>query len=112
MRTLTIGLFVTAVATLPLTARADWNDVKQEGAQLQQKGKDLQHEGQNLQERANRTEERGKALEQRGKTLEKKGEHARDEAASDYRKGEAAGKGVSRTVHRTETRRTTTEEKK
>lgn len=75
MRQLLTGVFVTAVAALPLVARADWDNLKEHGASLEQQGKDLQ--------------QKGKDVEKRGTDLKKKGDTAHDNAVTDYNKGRA-----------------------
>ena len=78
MKKLITGVFVTSVALVPLAARADWDDLKQRGNNLEQQGKQLENKGQ--------------SLEERGKELKAKGESAEGTAKSDYDKGKVVEK--------------------
>ncbi len=93
-KTLIAGLFVTAVATFPLAARADWDSLKQRGATLEQEGKD--------------TKARGEELEARGKELEAKGARTEAQAKSAYDKGRVVEHKTVSTHHGHNYAKTTT----
>jgi hypothetical protein len=80
MKKLLMGLFVTAVAGLPLAHANEWDDMKAREAGLEQKGKNLQTE-------TKTEEQRGENLEQRGEHVRDEGEHARDTGERDYKSG-------------------------
>lgn len=83
MRKLITGVFVTAVALLPLTARADWNELKQRGDNLEQRGKTLENEGKTDYNTGQKDYAKGKVVEQKSVTTYKKG---RNYAKTTYHK--------------------------
>lgn len=89
MKKLMTGLFVIAVAGLPLAAAHanEWDDMKAREAGLEQKGKTLQTETKTQEQRGENLEQRGENLEQRGEHVRDEGEHARDTGERDYKSG-------------------------
>ncbi len=99
---LILGVFVTAVAGLPLVVHADeWNDLKQSGAAAEQRGKELENKGQNL-------EQRGAKLKDEGESLEHKGRNAYDTGERDLQSGERYEHQASDRLHGKHARSTTT----
>ena len=80
MKKLLTGVFVTAVAGLPLAHADGWDSMKEHGANLEQQGKDLQQKGKDM-------EKRGQNLKDRGDADYKSAEHARDTGVRDYHTG-------------------------
>ncbi len=86
-KTLITGLFVTAVATLPLAARADWDSMKQRGANLEQEGKDLKARGDAMETRGKELKAKGERTETAGKAAYDKGKVVEQKSVSTYKNG-------------------------
>ena len=93
MKKLIAGVFVTAVAALPLTARADWNDLKTRGAKLEQQGQNLEQQGKADYRKGEAAEATGKADYGRGKVVEKK-------TVTTYKKGRDYVTTTTQKLHR------------
>lgn len=100
MKTLITGLFVTAVATLPVAARADWDNLKQRGSNLEQEGKDLKTRGDQLETRGKELEARGDKAEVEGKADYDKGKVVEDKTVKTYKKGRHYAKTTTTRVHK------------
>ncbi len=92
-KTLITGVLVTAVAALPLVARADWNDLKQRGQNLEQQGQKLEQRGQELKTR-------GEAAEKSGKTGYDKGKVVEQKTVTTYKKGRNYATTTTHKVHK------------
>lgn len=92
-KTLITGVLVTAVAALPLVARADWNDLKQRGENLEQQGQKLEQRGKELKAKGESAEKSGKAGYEKGKVVEQK-------TVTTYKKGRNYAKTTTQKLHK------------
>ncbi len=97
MKKLIAGVFVTAVAAMPIVAHADWDDLKQRGDNLEQKGQDLKQRGEDTEQRGEELKARGEAGEARGKADVQTGRVVEEEGVTTYHKGRDYEK---RTTHK------------
>jgi hypothetical protein len=100
MRKLIIGVFVTAVSALPLAARADWNDLKERGSNLEQQGKDLKAKGDNLETRGKDLKAKGESAETTGKADYNKGKVVEQKSVTTYKKGRNYAKTTTQKIHK------------
>ena len=93
MRKLIIGVFVTAVSALPLAARADWNDLKQRGANLENEGKKVETTGKADYDTGKKDLDTGKKDYAKGEVVEKK-------TVTTYKKGRNYATTTTKKIHK------------
>jgi uncharacterized protein involved in exopolysaccharide biosynthesis len=100
MKKLIAGVFVTAVAAMPLAAHADWNDLKQRGSNLEQQGKDLQQKGKELEAEGKAKKAQGEAAQARAKDAYDEGATVEKKTVTTYKKGRDYAKTTTKKVRK------------
>ena len=93
MKKLIIGVFVTAVAALPLAARADWNDLKTRRRQSRAARQAAREQGPEPRGARQEAQTEGTTDYDKGKVVEQK-------TVTTYKKGRNYAKTTTKKIHK------------